>query len=651
MPTLHWIGKEKVVNHHQDVPFRVLEHKYGFTADSGNQNAQTNSGNKIIHGDNLEALKALLPEYESKINCIYIDPPYNTGEEKWIYNDNVNDPKINKWLGEVVGKEGEDLSRHDKWLCMIYPRLQLLGRLLASDGVMAISISYHELNSLYFICKEIFASKQVTIITVQTSGGKPSDGFNYVQEYIVFVAPKGFLPNPSVNAMNHYSSPYHGMNLAGFNQVTRPNQAYPIYVNKHTGVMQSVGKSLQELIDDGLYNGEKEDFVFDYTAQDDDIVAVWPVTTKGDSCVWRLSPSRFKSDWEKGFIKISPQANRNNSNLFSIQYLAEGIIKKIESGEVDTYRFSNRSDIPTLEVIDFKSGGVNITTLWTDKVYYTTRGSNELTNIFGSKGKFPYPKPMQLIKDIIQRISQKDSIVLDSFGGSGTTAHAVLALNKEDGGNRKFILIEMMDYAETTTAERVKLVSTGYSYKGTVKEDIYSKELTIQNIVNATEIIEEANFFAAQNVASFTKISKPKIEDNCIKIVGEKKYDGVIDGLGGSFDYYELGQSIFKKDKNLNEEVGEDKIREYIYYTETRQYLERKQEEESKYLLDTYNDTGYYFYYEKDKLTTLGLDTLSIVSERADQYIIYADKCLLDKEYMLVKNIVFKKIPRDIKRF
>lgn len=96
MPTLHWIGKDKVVNHHQEVPYRVLDHKYGFRAEDDGDRAPTDSGNKIIHGDNLEALKSLLPEYEGRVKCIYIDPPYNTGNEKWIYNDNVNDPKIKK---------------------------------------------------------------------------------------------------------------------------------------------------------------------------------------------------------------------------------------------------------------------------------------------------------------------------------------------------------------------------------------------------------------------------------------------------------------------------------------------------------------------------------------------------------------------------
>lgn len=118
MPTLEWIGKSKVINHHQDVPFRVLERKYSFD-ENGQTDADNGSENMIIRGDNLEALKALLPRYEGRVKCIYIDPPYNTGNEGWVYNDNVNDPKIKKWLGEVVGKEGEDLTRHDKWLCMM----------------------------------------------------------------------------------------------------------------------------------------------------------------------------------------------------------------------------------------------------------------------------------------------------------------------------------------------------------------------------------------------------------------------------------------------------------------------------------------------------------------------------------------------------
>ena len=155
MPTLEWIGKSKVINHHQEVPFRVLERKYSFD-ENGQHNEDNGSKNMIIRGDNLEALKALLPRYEGRIKCIYIDPPYNTGNEGWVYNDNVNDPKILRWLGELVGKAGEDLTRHDKWLCMMYPRLKLLYKLLSDDGAIFISLDDNEIFYLRSIMDEIF---------------------------------------------------------------------------------------------------------------------------------------------------------------------------------------------------------------------------------------------------------------------------------------------------------------------------------------------------------------------------------------------------------------------------------------------------------------------------------------------------------------
>lgn len=651
MPTLNWIGKEKIVNHHLEVPYHVLEHKYGFRSDNLNDKSETHSGNKIIHGDNLLALKSLMPEYEGKIDCVYIDPPYNTGEEKWKYNDNVNDPHIKKWLSQVVGKEGDDLSRHDKWACMMYPRLQLINKLLSFDGVIAISIGFHELHTLYQLCKEIFPTKQTVTVTVQTSGGKPKEGFNYVQEYIVFVAPKGFSPNPSIDAMNEYASPYHGMNLAGFNQVTRPNQVYPIYIEKDTGVVKSVGKSLQELIDEGSYTGEKEDFVFDYTAPEGQ-VAVFPVTNKGDKCVWRLTSDSFWKDWKRGFIKVSPQTCKNNNNLFSVQYLADGIKQKIEDGELHSYRMSDRDDVPTVEVEDFKTGGVNISTMWVDKKYYTARGSSELTSIFGEKDKFKYPKPMQLVKDVIQRISKKDSIILDSFGGSGTTAHAVLSLNKDDGGNRNFILIEMMDYAETITSERVRRVAAGYKFRGEVTENLYKVKLTPTNILRASDLLQDARNAINEFGSQYTKVGKPKISENCLIVEGTKLYEEKMDGIEGKFDFYELGQCVFNSDGEVNPSIDIDKIRDYVFYTETRKHLSRPLSEANKYLLDTVDGVGYYFFFNKDGYTTLSKSTLgSVVTEKAEQYIIYANCCTLSKETLSLYNIVFKKISGEIKKF
>ena len=186
MPTLNWIGKEKVINHHQDVPYKILEPKYGFT-DGVEQSEPNNSGNKIIHGDNLEALKSLLPEYEGKIKCIYIDPPYNTGNESWVYNDNVNSPQMKKWLGKVVGKECEDLTRHDKWLCMMYPRLKLLHKLLAKDGAIFISIDDNEQANLKLIMDEIFGAGNFVcnIIWQKKTGASDAKNIANIIEYIL----------------------------------------------------------------------------------------------------------------------------------------------------------------------------------------------------------------------------------------------------------------------------------------------------------------------------------------------------------------------------------------------------------------------------------------------------------------------------------
>ncbi len=215
--------------------------------------------------------------------------------------------------------------------------------------------------------------------------------------------------------------------------------------------------------------------------------------------------------------------------------------------------------------------------------------SAELTNIFNSK-KFDFPKPKTLIEFLVEASVSSNSIILDSFAGSGTTAHAVLNLNKQDGGNRKFILVEMEDYANDITAERVKRVTKGY---GT----------------------------GAKAVA----------------------------GTGGAFDFYELGLPLFDENQNLNEKVGLAKIKEYIWFSETRTSF--KEPNKEPYFLGKKDESAYYFIYEKDRLTTLDYDALELIKTKGEQYVIYADNCLLPKEFMAKKNIIFKKIPRDITRF
>jgi len=254
MPTLNWIGKDKVINHHLDVPYRVLDHQYGF--DNGKQSGQeTVSGNKIIHGDNLEALKSLLPEYEGKVKCIYIDPPYNTGNEGWVYNDNVNDPKISKWLNSVVGKEGEDLSRHDKWLCMMYPRLKLLYKLLHNDGLILISIDDFEFGILKLLLDEIFGYSNLFATFVwrrRVSSSMAASWISKDHEYVLAYSknPIGVYVKGEDRDMEKYNIPdkdgrlYASMPLTvGMTKEMRPNQWYEL-INPKTnkGYWPSAGR-------------------------------------------------------------------------------------------------------------------------------------------------------------------------------------------------------------------------------------------------------------------------------------------------------------------------------------------------------------------------------------------------------------------------
>lgn len=651
MPTLNWIGKDKVVGHHNDVPYHVLEHQYGYSAEKGQTTEPTRSGNMIIHGDNLLALKSLMPMYEGRIKCIYIDPPYNTGNENWVYNDNVNDPHIKKWLGEVVGKEGEDLSRHDKWLCMMYPRLVLMKKLLSEDGALIISIGFHEFISLITILKELFSTKQIVTITVQTSGGKPSGGFNYQHEYLIFVVDKEFKPLILDFCGGTNRPPFEGMTLSTFNKTERPNQTYPIFINKKTGKFEGCGKSIKELQDEGYEQDYIDKYVYNYSIAPHDCVAIWPITSKGKECVWRLIPKRIKQDYELGYIKITPNIIRTSKNLYSIQYLPDGVINKINKGILSVISRDNINK--TLELSDNSTEGKQIPTIWTEKAFYTVKGSSLLKEILPeAEKKFNYPKPIALIKSVIQIICNSEDIVLDSFAGSGTTGHAIIDLNKSLDYELNFILIEMMDYANNITAERMRRAISGYPFKGKKEEEIYSKKLTAKNILKAEEILKEAEAVSIEKANEYTKISKPKIADNCLKIIGTKIYDDKMEGLGGAFDYYELGAPLFNEDGNLNEEVSIDKIREYIYYAETKQPLLRQQDKDEEFLLDECNRAGYYFYYQTDKATTLSYATLAnIVKSKHEMYIIYADRCLLDEKFMTEHHIKFKKIPRDIKRF
>ena len=517
MPMLNWAGKAKVVNHHNDVPFRVLERKWSFGADGA-----ADDGNMVIHGDNLAALKSLLPRYEGKIKCIYIDPPYNTGNEGWVYNDNVNDPQIKKWLGEVVGKDGEDFSRHDKWLCMMYPRLRLLQKLLAADGVLWISIGDDELANLMLAMREIMGEPGG--IFVWKSRSKPTNAGNAryrpqkVTEYVLmYVKDKNKLFN--IGTKN--------------SEYSYPNQdEYGSY--RTTTILTS---------NLGSYQRETMRFsIGGYTPPPDKR--------------WKAGKEKIENMFATNRLLMQPDGDP---------------MEKVYDYDDDTML------MPMYTLIDPKISGT------------AESGKTLLNKIIGKGHGFDTVKPVELVKYLIGISTDKDSIVLDSFAGSGTTAHAVLKMNAEDGGNRKFILVEMMDYAETITAERVKRVINGYG-----------------------------------------------------------SGDKAVPGTGGGFGYYELGEPLMIGE-NLNETLPVEKIREYVFHSETHQAIPAPKDGDP-YLLGVSCGTAYYFCYEKGNVVKLNRSLLKKLKTKAESYVIYADICLLDKEELSRYNIVFKKIPRDIAR-
>ena len=520
MPTLEWIGKDKVINHHQQVPYRVLEEKYTYNADK--------SDNMIIRGDNLEALKALLPKYEGQIKCIYIDPPYNTGNEGWIYNDNVNDPKIKKWLGEVVGKEGEDLSRHDKWLCMMYPRLKLLHRLLSDDGAIFISIDDMEFYNLRSICNEIYGEKNYVTTIIWHKNYAPKGTARHFSEdhdYILVYAKDGDIWEP------------HKMPRSD-----KQNKAYKNYDNDPRGLWRPNNLAARNFYSKGTYSIQCPGGRF--------------IPGPPAGSYWRVSEDKFWDLDKDGRIWWGKDGNNVPAPKIFLSEVNDGIVPQ---------------------------------TLWEySDVGHTQDAKKEIKNIFAGDMPFDTPKPYQLIERILHLASNPDSIILDSFAGSGTTAHAVLNMNKADGGNRKFILVEMMEFADSITAERVKRVIGGY---------------------------------------------------------GEGK--NAMEGTGGDFTFYDLGLVLLLPDGNLNEDVDTAKIREYVWYMETKTPL-AEATGENAYYLGNNNNTGYYFFYEKDRITTLDYEFLSTIKEKTESYLIYADLCTIPDEELKRYNITFKKIPRDI---
>ena len=552
MPTLEWIGKEKVINHHNDVPYRVLERQYSFD-EQGMHKEDNHSKNMIIHGDNLEALKSLLPKYEGRIKCIYIDPPYNTrkSSEKnkaWIYSDNVDDPKIKKWFGQVVGDEGEDMSRHDKWLCMMYPRLMLLNKLLADKGIIFISIDDNECSYLRIICDEIFGKNNFISQLIWKSDGNFDNQAKVknVHEYILC-----YIKNPD--------------------RVGLPNAIDPSSTEKSKIFNDEIRNTV---VKNGPKNPmSKITLPIGFPCSEDRL----EICARKDKFPYYYSNAKV----EKGRLinEVEVESGWASKNIL-LDFINNGFQSvKDTKGQDTIFEITSTGAIEMVKKRDKASHVLSVLS----NLGSTQNMSNELAKM---NIKFDFPKPVDLISYLIGFYCEKDDVVLDSFAGSGTTAHAVLKKH----GDANFILIEMNDYARTLTAQRVEKVICGFGK--------------------------------------------------------EKDY---VEGTGGNFSFYELGEPLFLSDGTINPKVDISEIRKYVWYMETRGEAMTDKKDEPYYLGEN-NEIAYYFYYEKDRVANLDYDFLSLIQVKQQGYIIYADACSIAESDLQKWNITFKKIPRDINK-
>ena len=557
MPSLNFKGRSFVQNHHLSVDFHSLE----LLESISEKPSKSMDDNMIIQGDNLVALKSLLPTHAGKIKCIYIDPPYNTGNEGWVYNDNVKSPVIKEWIGRVVGKEDDDLTRHDKWLCMMMPRLKLLHELQSEDGVIFVSIDDNEVSSLKILMDEIWGEANfVAQVCVQLNPrGRTLDKYmakthEYILTYVKDSSKTESISQiaKSEKQMAEYRfEDEHGLfrklelrnRNPVFNRENRPNLFYPLYVSQLDNSV-SVEQSLEHSIE------------------------VFPVNSSGvDGCwTWGKEKARAESDSLLGGMTA-----QGKWRIFRKDYA-------VKSGQNATTKAK---------------------ALWLESEFNNEIGKEILGEIFGEP-VFDFPKSPYLIKRCIELATSSDDecIVLDSFAGSGTTGHAVLQLNHEDGGNRKFILIEMEDYAEKTTAERVRRVING---------------------------------------------------------VPNTKRTELREGFGGSFSYYKLGDSVGVSSLLEGDQLpGFKELASYVFYTATGRHSDDVHINPKTYKIGHTDSLDVYMIYEENldflKSTALTLDMAEELRRDAGDkpLLVFAPTKYLDPSELDRLKITFCQLPFEI---
>lgn len=555
MPTLDFKGKQFVYAHHHSVPFRelVLDEKKSLS------DKPCLDDNLIIHGDNLHALKALLPQYAGKIKCIYIDPPYNTGNEGWCYNDNVNSPTMKEWLKKEANPvDKEDMERHDKWLCMMYPRLKLLHELLADDGVIFVSIDDNEVHHLRLLMDEIFGEE------------------NFVGQAV-------------------WEKMYTTKNDSS--QLSQSHEYIFVYLkNFNDGKLQLLPRT--EEMDARYINPDKD--------------------PRG---AWKPIPLYAKGERKNGrYPVISPRTGK--------EWLPEPdkhwLYSEVDTNEMiaDNRIYFGKDGNAQPNVKRFLTEvqqGTKGKSLWK----HTEVGSNdsakrELKEIFSSGAPFDYPKPTTLIKRILQLGTSKggNDIILDSFAGSGTTAHAVLDLNSEDGGNRKFILVQIDEEVNKETEP----------YKAGYKTVIDITAERVRRVIKGV----------------------PTAKDEKLK-----------NGLGGSFSYCELGEAIEIEKILTGESLPTyEALARYVFYTATGKSLAKDLSVKSNYNYFVGETDLYQVFliyepeiaYLRSNDSALNAEKLKTIAEIAckKEKLVYATAKYMGQNELKTHNITFCQLPYAI---
>jgi len=568
MPYIDWLGKDDVVHHHKEIPYKTI--------DCQETVGDEDSDNLIIKGDNLLALKSLLPYYANAVKMIYIDPPYNTGNTSWVYNDNMDSPLIKKWLNDTVN--ADDLSRSDKWLCMMYPRLKLLRELLKEDGVIFISIDDAEVANLRTLCNETFGVNNFVgqIVWQKRKGGGNDSYFMAVDHEYVLIYAKSIEYQPEKWRISY---------------LDRHNKRYKYEDEKGLYYWDTLHRG-----------GLQSPIVYDIECPDGSIIK---------DGTWQISKKSFIDRLENKEVQIIEK-----NNAWSVQH--------------KVYQPSGRV---------FRS-------VLSD--YTNTDSSKEIKEVFGVNKMFDTPKPIGLIKSLMELISiENNDIVLDSFAGSGTTAHAVMEQNREDGGNRKFILIETLDYAKEITAERVKRVQRGYTFTGKDKTTLYEKKLTTAQVLKPAtiqKVATEVEKLIEKEKPHYDKIEKT-FKENVLKVVGIKEIESFKEGLGGGFKYCELGEEIFDETGELNAKLSFDDIAKHIYFVEFKQ-PRNKGTKEAPYAGSHRNEHLYFF---EKQFKVAQMKELVKAHEKYKQIIVYTRRCSISNDELKKHKIVIRYIPYDIK--